>query len=315
MARTLRWRELKTGLIAFAVIAALALSVLMFARVGALHGDTSNIFVLTDDASGILNGTEVWLSGEKIGLVKDVHFRPVTTDTMQRLAIHTEVMSDRLHLIRRDAYADIRPGGNLIGSPVVFIASGTSAAPALRNGDTLVTRSTGAMKPVSDRVAALVRRLGALADTGARVVTLLNSQAGEVGSITRAGIPKIAGVTASISGIMTKATSGEGTLGLAARGDIAAHLARITSAKDSIMLLLSSGNGNVGRFRRDSTLFSAIGRVRDDIDSLRASYAGAGGITHARSDTALAAEIARVRAELTALMADIKKHRVRYLNF
>jgi hypothetical protein len=155
MARNLEWRDLKIGVIAFTAIVGLALSILFFARVGALHGDTTDIYVVTDDAPGVLAGTEVWLSGQKVGLVKDIHFRPPSTDTLERLAIHLQILSQHIHFIRRDAWADIRPGGNLIGSPVVWISSGTSNARAVNPGDTLVEISTGMMQPVGDRVAAL----------------------------------------------------------------------------------------------------------------------------------------------------------------
>src|SRR5512138_567856 len=105
MARNLEWRDLKLGAIGLTIIVAGALSVLLFARVGALHGDTTDIYVVTDEAPGVLNGTEVWLSGEKVGLVRDVHFRSVNTDTLKRLAIHLEILSDRMPFIRKDAYA------------------------------------------------------------------------------------------------------------------------------------------------------------------------------------------------------------------
>jgi phospholipid/cholesterol/gamma-HCH transport system substrate-binding protein len=314
MPRTLQWRELKTGLIALAAIVSLAISVLLFARVGALHGDTTNIFVLTDDAPGVLNGTEVWLSGEKIGLVKDVHFRPITTDTLQRLAIHAEILSDRLYLIRKDAYADIRPGGNLIGSPVVFIASGTSRAPALTNGDTLVTRSTGKMKPVGERVSALGDRITTLADSTGRVLTLLNSQVADLGKLGQNG-RQVAATSGQLFTLLGKTTQGEGSIALAARGDIQAHVSRIRAVKDSITYLVSSGNGSIGRLRRDSTLISTVSRLRSQLDSLRSTYSGAGTISHARSDTALTAEMARMRTELAALMADLKKHPRRYISF
>src|SRR4029078_10704597 len=105
------------------------------------------IAVVAADARGVLSGTEVWLSGQKVGLVKDVHFRPPSTDTLERLAIHLEILSKHMHFIRKDAWAELRPGGNLIGSPVVFISSGTSNVAALNEGDTLKEISTGMMKP------------------------------------------------------------------------------------------------------------------------------------------------------------------------
>src|SRR3954452_17352645 len=90
MHRTLEWRDLRVGLTAAAALTGIVLFVLLFARVGAMHGKIASIYVLTDDAPGVLSGTEVWLAGTKIGQVKDVHFRPVRTDTLQRLAIHTQ---------------------------------------------------------------------------------------------------------------------------------------------------------------------------------------------------------------------------------
>ncbi|MEO8192427.1 MAG: MlaD family protein [Gemmatimonadales bacterium] len=315
MARNLEWRELKVGGIAFAVLISLAVSILLFARVGALHGDTSNIYVLTDDAPGVLNGTEVWLSGEKIGAVKDVHFRPITTDTLRRLAIHTEVFTGRLHFIRKDAYADIRPGGNLIGSPIVFISSGTSNAPPLRNGDTLITQSTGKMKPLSNRVGDLGPRVNALADSGKRALALLNSQMAGLAKLGRTGVPPLVAAGTEASKLVGKATRGEGSIGLVIRGNVRERLRRITASKDSITMLLSSEKGNIGRFRKDSTLATTVGRIRSQLDSLRTGYSTVGGITRMRSDTALAAEMTRMRTELTALMADLKKRPRRYISF
>ncbi len=315
MSRTLHWRELKTGVVALAVIVTLVLSVLLFARVGALHGDTSNIYVLTDDAPGVLSGTEVWLSGQKIGLVKDVHFRPVNTDTLERLAIHTLILSQYMHFLRRDAYADIRPGGNLIGSPIVFISSGTSTARALNNGDTLIEISSGKMKPVGDRVSALGRKVSALADSGARVMTLLNSQIGTLGKLASTGIPKIAATTGAVASLVGKTRTGEGTLARTINGDVGIHLAHIRAQKDSITTLIASGNGTLGRFRRDSTLQSEVAHLTSQVDSLRSTFSGTNQLTRSRTDTAIAAQLAQVRAQLSAIMKDLKKHPTTYLHF
>lgn len=315
MARSLGWKDLKIGTVALGVLVALGVSILLFARVGALRGDLSTIYVLSQDANGVLPGTEVWLSGQKIGRVKDIHFRPISTDTMQRLAIHTEILATRMHLIRRDAYADIRPGDNLIGSPIVFISSGTSLASALRSGDTLVNISNGKMKPVGDKVSELMTRLSRLADTGKKAVALLNSRSGTIGAFKNEGIAKISGAHRTMSGIMRKADTGGGSIALASHGKLGERVAHLTAAKDSILLLVSSGNGSVGRFKKDSTLFRNVKHIRDELDSLKSLTGSGGGITRLKSDTALKAEMARTRVELSALMADIKKHPGRYIAF
>lgn len=315
MSRNLQWSELKTGVIAFAVLAALVLSILLFARVGAMRGDKDNIYVLTEEADGVLEGTEVWLSGQKIGIVKDIHFRPVSTDPLQRLAIHTEILRDRMHFIRRDAWADIRSGDNLIGSPIVFISSGTVNSPALKSGDTLINISTGKMKPVGEKMGDLTKKLTTLADSGKRIVAALSSPNTSVGAFRRTGIAKINNANAALSGLMKKATEGNGSVALASHDDVPARLSRVMAAKDSIALLLTTDRGNIGRFRKDSTLFRQVSHIRSEIDSLKVMTSGTGGIARLRTDSTLTIQMARARAQLTEIMADLKKHPRRYISF
>jgi phospholipid/cholesterol/gamma-HCH transport system substrate-binding protein len=281
--------------------------------VGALHGDTTNIYVVADDAPGVLSGTEVWLSGQKVGLVKDVHFRPPSTDTLERLAIHLEILTKHMHFIRKDAWADIRPGGNLIGSPVVWISSGTSRVAALHEGDTLKEISTGKMKPVGDRMEELGNRLGMLTDSGGRVLRLLQTQAGTAGRLVGSGWPKVTAQTDQISRLARRAATGEGSLARLVHGDLGQRIARIRASKDSISELISTGRGNLGRFRKDSTLIKQISHLRSEVDSLRALSSSGGSLGKMKSDSTLSVEMRKLREELAALMADIKKRPLRYI--
>lgn len=315
MPRNLNWSELKTGAIAFAILVVIALGTLIFARVGALHGDTGTLYIATDRASGVLGGTEVWLSGEKVGLVKQIHFRSASTDTSQRLAIETDILADRLSLIRKNSRADIRPGGNLIGSPVVYLSSGTSDAPAVRSGDTLVTSSYGPVVELAARVDSLGPRLNALADTSRKLIALLNSSANTIGAFRQSGLPRATSAASTASGLMDKAMRGGGTAGLAMRGNFRARLGSLIAAKDSIALLLSTESGNVGRFRSDSTLLQTTERIGAGVDSLRALFAATGGtVARARGDSSLTLELARARVQLDSLVREIKRKPLRYLS-
>jgi len=315
MARVARWRDLTVGVVGAAALAATVVSILLFARVGALHGDTATLYVVTNKAVGVLEGTEVWLSGQKIGLVKAIRFRPLATDTSQRLAIETEILADRMSFIRKNSFADVRPGGNLIGSPVVYIGSGTPTARPVRSGDTLFA-APQSIDDVGARIEILIGELNALADTGKKVLAQVNSPQSSVGAFRISGMPQITSARSSFSRLMTQSMQGDGTIGLAVRGDPVGRFRTILAQKDSVMLLLSSGDGNVGRFRRDSTLFRTVAGIRADLDSLRALIANpASAMSRAQNDSTLSLEIARVRVELGALMADIKKHPLRYLSF
>jgi ABC-type transporter Mla subunit MlaD len=119
MPRPLHWRDLRTGLIALAVVIASALVILVFARVGGVRGRKVTLYVQAASATGVLRGTEVRLAGKRVGLVEEVRFLPPNPDSNAKLLIETKVLAEALPMLRQDTYAQIHPAGTIIGSPVV----------------------------------------------------------------------------------------------------------------------------------------------------------------------------------------------------
>jgi len=74
MPRRTSWRELIVGLVALAVVTGVGLVVLVFARVGTLHGSTFRLFAVTGEARGIIHSSEVWLGGQKVESSKSSSF-------------------------------------------------------------------------------------------------------------------------------------------------------------------------------------------------------------------------------------------------
>ena len=315
MASKVHWSELKIGLLCVAAVTGAILSILLFARVGALHGDTETLYVTVDHAPGVLKGTDVWLLGRKVGLVKNITFQPVSVDTLHRLAIETEIMADRFHLIRKNSFGDIRAGGNLIGSPVVYIGGGTAAAPPVKSGDTIAALVGG--KPgIDDQIDTLAAKLVRVADTTGRLLRLMSDHTTTIGQFRSTGMASMRRANAVSTDIMNRATSGSGSLGLAHRGAVVDRIRRVMAQTDSIRLLLASGSGNVGRFRSDSTLKREVASVKAEVDSLRRIFSTeGGGVSRLRSDTALKREMGNARANLDSLMTDLRKHPLRYLSF
>src|SRR5947209_17246917 len=114
-----------------------AFAIIAFARVGSLRGDTYRAYIVADQASGILKGTEVWLQGQKVGVVKNVAFRALQTDTAVQTVLEMEVLSQYKQYIRRDSRVEFKPGGTYLGAQVVALRIGSHAAPVLEAGDTL----------------------------------------------------------------------------------------------------------------------------------------------------------------------------------
>ena len=316
MPRQLHWKELTGGIIAVAVVALLTIVTLVFARVGGIHGKKVTLYVVTDEAIGVRSGTEVWLAGLKQGLVKDVSFRPASTEKTERLVIRTEFLEEALPSVRQDSYAQIRPSGSLIGTPIVYIAAGSATSPPLHDGDTIHTRR----KARIGRLAADAETIEPAVSEFASDVRELNAKAkspvGTIGNVRSRGFPRMAEVSERMSRIATKASRGRGALSMASSTNLRARASHAMAAADSIRMLVSSNKGSLGRFRRDSTLATKAKGVLAELDTLR-SFASnpVGSIAGAHSDSSLTRELNRTRALLAALIQDIKKNKMRYINF
>jgi hypothetical protein len=316
MPRRLHWTELTGGIIATALIIGLIVVIFLFARVGALHGKKITLYVLTDDATGVLSGTEVWLGGKKEGLVKDVGFRPPSPDTLERIVIKTEVLQEALPNVRRDSYASIRPGDSMIGAIIVYISPGTAASPQLHDGDTVHVQHHSRIANLTKDVGTIMPAFSELAGMLKGLTTKTSRPMGTVGNARSQGFARLPDVGERMSRIAAKVSSGQGTLALAARNDLAARASHAMAAADSIRTLMSSNKGTFGRFRRDSTLTTKARKVLAEVDTLRTLLADPmGSIAAAHSDSALSRQLARTQSLLDSLILDASKHKGRYINF
>jgi hypothetical protein len=315
MPRQLHWGELVPGIIAAGVIVVIVIATLLFARVGQLHGKKVTLYVVSDEADGVLPGTEVWLEGQKMGMVEEVSFRAPSTDTLERLLIRTEFLEEAMPSVRRDSYASIRPGGSVIGTPVVYINAGSATSPQLREGDTIHVRHRRRVETLTADVGTIMPAVNGLATELGALNAKLASPAGTIGSMRTQGFPRMPEINARVSRIGARA-SGNGTIGLAMRNRIAARSSRAMAAADSIRSLMSSNKTSLGRFRRDSTLVTKAAHVMAELDTLSALVASPiGGIAAAHSDSVLTRELSRTRALLAALIKDIKSRPLRYIRF
>src|SRR5476649_1979435 len=102
MARRLSWSDVRGGILACIAIGAVTFAVLKYSRVGALHGDTMMLYALVGEARGVLVGSEVWLSGQKIGKITDITFRsPSLADTASRIEIRMAVLEKYRSVMHR----------------------------------------------------------------------------------------------------------------------------------------------------------------------------------------------------------------------
>jgi hypothetical protein len=315
MAREHTWSELRLGVISAAAIVGIIILTLLFARVGGIHGKKVTLYVVTDDATGILSGTEVWLAGQKTGLVKKIEFRPPSVDTMQRLLVKLEVLKSALPNIRKDSWAQIRAGGSLVSTPVVYISAGSLRSPQLHDGDTLRTLDQSKIGDLATQITDVAPKISSLATEVGLLGDKVSQPTGTIGNFRTHGLPALPEFGGTMSRLSAK-TRGNGTIGLAMRHDLMGRASRAMARTDSIRALLASDKGSLGRFRKDTTLVTKAKGVMAELDTLQSLMSDpVGRIAAAHPDSALTRELARNRALLDSLMKDVKKHPLRYIAF
>jgi hypothetical protein len=319
MARRLSWSDVRGGILACAVIAAVAVAILKFSRVGALHGDTFRLYTMVDDARGLMKGSEVWLSGQKIGKVTSISLRPPqSADTLHRVAIEIEILARHRDALRRDAQVEIRAGGSFIGPTVVYLSPGTSRGAPIRAGDTLRAARSVDLERASSQLTFAAQELPAIMGNVKVLHAALQTADGTLGALMTSapasGVGELGRVRVSAGRLMERMSSGGGTIGLFMNGGLSARAHRVMGRVDSVRALLASNETSLGRFRRDSSLMSQVGDIRNELTLVRAQLRSPEGtVGRATRDSALTHSVADAEHQMTLLFADLKKHPLRYL--
>jgi phospholipid/cholesterol/gamma-HCH transport system substrate-binding protein len=318
MARRLSWSDVRGGLLACLVIGVAAAAVLKFMRVGALHGDTFRLYALVGGARGVTKGSEVWLNGQKVGRITDIRFRsPGIADTSSRILITMEVLDEHRHAIHRDAVAQIRPGGSIVGPPVVYMSAGTPRAAPLQSGDTVRTLVQSDVEGATAQFAGAAREFPVIMANVSALQAQLQTTEGTIGAFMNGpGFGELRRARVQTSLIVGRVGGQGGSIGPIMNGGLTSRVGRSLARVDSVRALLASRNTSLGRFRRDSTLLADVADIRNELTLVRAALdeprGTAGRVLH---DSALTNTLGQAEREMTLLFADIKKHPRRYLSF
>ncbi len=319
MAKQLRWSDLRIGLLAAAVVVSAATVILAFGRVGTLHGKTFRLYVATNSARGVINGTEVWLDGEKVGLVRTVNFRPPTVSAKERLVIVTDLLESAQDHIRRNALVQIRSGTTLIGDQVVNLSGGTAQSPPVRAGDTLLAVEQPDNEHMMSEMAAAAKQFPPILQNVKVLAAQLQSTEGTLGAFgLDHGNAPLARIERRTERLLSEFDDSTGALGMFINGspELEAKATHATAQLDSIRTLLASKNHSLGRFRRDSTLKRDLQRIRAELVAVgQLANSPQGTVGRLRADSAITVGVRRSLASIDSLFADMKKRPLRYIAF
>lgn len=294
--------------------------VMKYSRVGALHGDTMHLYAKVGEARGILTGSEVWLSGQKIGKITDIRFlSPDVADTSSRIEIKMEVLARYRSVMHSDAIAQIRNGGTIIGAPVMYMSPGTDKSPEIRDGDTVSTHPQADVEGSTGQFGSAAREFPFIINNVKLLTAQLGGTQGTVGAfLNTTGGPGVDQLkrAAAQAGQLADRLEGSGTVGQFMQGRLTRRTESAMARIDSVRALLSSENTSYGRLHRDSTLLSEVADIRNELSIVRALVNEPRGTAgRALHDSALTNAVSDAERQMSLLLADMKKHPLRYLKF
>ena len=320
MARRLSWSDVRGGLIASSALVVAVAATLKYSRVGSLHGDTFLLYAHVGEARDVLVGSEVWLSGQKVGRISDIRFRsPSVADTAARIEITMEVLEKYRTAMHRDARAQIRAGGTIIGAEVVYITPGTVASTVIRHNDTVATQSQADIENSTGTFGAATHELPAIVGNVKEIVSQLQTSQGTMGAVLNApggpGGPEMTRALAQAQTLRSR-LGGREALGYATKAELTERARQVMARADSVQALLASDRSSYGRLRKDSTLAKTVNDVQQQLLAVRSALdEPRGSVGRYRRDTVLTNALAGAHLQLSLLLDDLKKHPLRYISF
>jgi phospholipid/cholesterol/gamma-HCH transport system substrate-binding protein len=294
-------------------------AVLVFAQVGGLHGRTMRLYVATDDATGVIRGTDVWHSGERIGIVDGTSLRPVVTDTSQRVLVRIEIERDVARRIRRDTRAQIRPGTSMLGAPVVYLSGGTPRASALEDGDTIIAQPQSALDETRAVFANAEDQIPALRANVESLTTQLFSHSGTIGAVNTRTTddPHVTVLDALTSDLRRRGRAATPAVALdSLRAVFMARAGRALAAADSLERMLSLPGGTLQRLEQDTAFVRAVRDTKAELDSTeRLLDTPSGDVGRLLADSALRHKLSETDETLEKLSRDAALNPSRYLPF
>ena len=337
--RSLKWSELKIGVMAVVALFIAAALIVALGGEGGFFWERYNLKVKFPNAAGVQQGSPVRLSGLTVGAVTDI--RIVGSEVEMDL----ELRDDYQDRVRTTSVATIG-SVSLLGEGAVDISASTTGTPIPEGGYVpsgglpaqLADVTAQANKGISE-LTALISDMRAGKGTAGKLMTdeqlyvELRQFTAAARSVTE-GLAQGKGTLGqllnnpesarqleasmkNLNAITSKINAGEGSLGqLMNDPALAKNLSAVTANFESLSARLNQGQGTMGQLMTNDALYKRLEGVTSNLEQLTARLnSGQGTMGQLMNDKQLYDNMNRTVSEVQQLLADIRKDPRRFLSF
>lgn len=156
MSATDNKRSLIVGLFVFIGLIILVAGILVIGTQQNKFSKNIKVTTYFKDVKGLKVGNNVWFSGVKVGIIKDIAFEGV-----ENVRVTMNIEEKNSQFIRKDVIATLGSDG-LIGNSIISLVGGNAQNPQIEEGDVLTSGPSGGMEQM----------MGLLQENGANLSTI-----------------------------------------------------------------------------------------------------------------------------------------------
>jgi phospholipid/cholesterol/gamma-HCH transport system substrate-binding protein len=336
--RSLKWSELKIGVMAVVALLIAAALILALGGEGGFFWERYRLKVKFPNAAGVQRGSPVRVAGVTVGAVQELTF--VGSEVEMLLELRDD-MQQRVRTTSRATIGSV----SLLGEGAVDISASTSGDPIPEGGyvpsdalppqladvtaqankgiaeltglitDLRAGKGTAGKLMTDDQLYVELRQFTA----AAREVTEgLSRGKGTLGQLLNnpESARQLEASLKNLNTITAKINAGQGTLGqLMNDPTLAKNLNEATANFGSLSSKLNQGQGTMGQLMNNDSLYKRLDTVTANLEQLtRSLNQGQGTMGQLMNDKQLYDNMNRTVTEMQQLLADIRKDPKKFLN-
>ena len=336
--RSLKWSELKIGIMAVAALLIAATLIVALGGEGGFFWQRYNLKVKFANAAGVQQGSPVRVAGVTVGAVTDIEFLGSEVDML------LEVREDMQERIRTNSRATIG-SVSLLGEGAVDISATTQGQPIPEWGyvpsdappPQLADVTAQANRGIAE-ITALMQDIRAGKGTVGKLMTdeqlyaelwqitaaarqvteALSRGKGTLGQLLNnpESARQLENSLKNLTAITNKINAGQGSIGqLMNDPALAKNLTAVTSNFESLSNRLSKGEGTMGQLMHNDSLYKRLDGVTTNLEQLTSKLnQGQGTAGKLMTDTQLHDNLNRTLSEVQQLLVEIRKDPKKFLN-
>ena len=336
--RSLKWSELKIGVMAVVALLIAAALILALGGEGGFFWQRYNLKVKFPNAAGVQRGSPVRVAGVTVGAVQEIAF--VGSEVEMLLELRDD-MQQRVRTTSRATIGSV----SLLGEGAVDISASTSGDPIPEGGyvttDALPPQLADVTAQANKGIAeltGLITDLRAGKGTAGKLMTDeqlyvelrqftasarevtegLSRGKGTLGQLLNnpESARQLEASLKNLNTITAKINAGQGTLGqLMNDPTLAKNLNEATANFGSLSSKLNQGQGTMGQLMNNDSLYKRLDAVTANLEQLtRTLNQGQGTMGQLMNDKQLYDNMNRTVTEMQQLLADIRKDPKKFLN-